>query len=64
MFLFSKKLTTTEPLSLFDVIQITGIVITFFIATRAYTKIDLLEGRLQDLHRELSIRLAQNKSKE
>lgn len=57
-FLFSNKLTHTEPLSLFDVIQITGIIFTLFIANKAYGKADLLEKRVQDLHQELSIRLA------
>lgn len=57
-FLFSNKLTQTEPLSLFDVVQITGIIFTLFIANKAYGKADLLERRVQDLHQELSIRLA------
>ena len=59
-FLFSNHLTQTEPLSLFDVIQITGIVFTFFIANQAYTKVDLLERRIQDLHQELSIRMSKD----
>lgn len=59
-FLFSNNLTQTEPLSLFDVIQITGIIFTLFIANRAYGKADLLEKKLQDMHQELSIRLAEN----
>lgn len=58
-FLFSNKLTQTEPLSLFDVVQITGIIFTLFIANKAYGKADLLERRLQDLHQELSILLAE-----
>lgn len=57
-FLFSNQLTETEPLSLFDVIQITGIIFTFFIANQAYTKVDILERRVQDLHQELSIQLS------
>jgi hypothetical protein len=60
-FLFSNNLTETEPLSLFDVIQITGIIFTLFIANKAYGKADLLERRVQDLHQELSIRLADKK---
>ena len=56
--LFQSKLTQTEPLSLFDVIQITAIVIVFYIANRSRVKIDALENRLQDLHRELSIKLS------
>jgi hypothetical protein len=59
IFLFSNNLTETEPLSLFDVIQITGIVFTFFIANRAASKIDLLENRVQELHQKLSIRLSE-----
>lgn len=62
-FLFSNKLTETEPLSLFDVIQITGIIFTLFIANRAYIKADMLESRVQDLHQELSIRISENKPK-
>lgn len=57
-YLFKHNLTDTESLSLFDVVQITGIVIVFYIATRTRTKLDLLERRVQDLHQELSIRLS------
>ena len=62
-FLFSHQLTQTEPLSLFDVMQITGIIFTFFIANQAYARADLLERRVQDLHQELSIRLSKDKPK-
>lgn len=62
-FLFSNNLTQTEPLSLFDVIQITGIIFTLFIANKAYGKVDILERRVQDLHQELSIRLSENNEK-
>ncbi len=62
-FLFSNQLTQTEPLSLFDVIQITGIIFTLFIANRAYGKVDQLEKRVQDLHQELSIQLSTEDSK-
>jgi hypothetical protein len=60
-FLFSNNLTQTEPLSLFDVIQITGIILAFFIANQAYSKVAFLEKRVQDLHQELSIRLTDKK---
>lgn len=63
-FLFSNQLTQTEPLSLFDVVQITGIIFTLFIANRAYGKVDRLERRVQDLHQELSIQLSKGKSKD
>lgn len=62
-FLFSNRLTRTEPLSLFDVIQVTGIIFTLFIANKAYGKADLLERRVQELHQELSIRLAEKNKK-
>lgn len=61
-FLFSNHLTQTEPLSLFDVMQITGIIFTLFIANKAYGKVDVLERRIQDLHQELSIRLSEDES--
>jgi hypothetical protein len=58
-YLFSNQLTATEPLSLFDVIQITGIVALLYASSRARAKLDALERRVQDLHQELSIRLAE-----
>jgi len=57
-FLFSHNLTETEPLSLFDVIQITGIVFIIFIISQAYAKIYQLEHKIHELHQELSIRLS------
>ena len=59
--LFQHKLTQTEPLSLFDVIQITAIIIVFYMANRSRSKIEVLEKRIQDLHQELSIRISKNK---
>lgn len=53
--LFSNNLTETEPLSLFDVVQITAIVIVFYLANRTRTKVEALERRVRDLHQELSI---------
>lgn len=50
--------TDTDSLSLFDVIQITAIVIILYIVTRMRAKIDALEQRLASLHREISIRLS------
>ena len=57
-FLFSNHLTKTEPLSLFDVMQITGIIVVLFIANRSRIKLESLERRTQDLHQELSILLS------
>lgn len=62
-FLFSHQLTQTEPLSLFDVVQITGIIFVFFIANQAYARADHLERRVQDLHQELSIRISNDERK-
>ena len=59
-FLFSTNKTATEPLSLFDVIQITGVIIVLFMANRSRIKIEALERRVNDLHQELSIRLSDN----
>jgi hypothetical protein len=58
--LFSHNLTVSEPLSVFDVIQITAIVIVFYIANRSAAKVVALEKRMQDLHQELSIITSKN----
>jgi hypothetical protein len=60
-FLYDQGLTQTEPLSLFDVLQITGIIYIFFLVNRLYVKVDVLERRVQDLHQEISIRLVNKK---
>lgn len=59
--LFSNNLTQTEPLSLFDVVQITAIDIVFYMANRLRLKTERLERRVQDLHQELSIILSEQK---
>jgi hypothetical protein len=59
-FLYSQGLTQTEPLSLFDVIQITGVIYVFYLVNRLYVKVDVLERRIQDLHQEVSIRLSED----
>ena len=61
-FLFSNNLTKTEPLSLFDVVQITGIVMTYYLANQAYIKSENLERRVQMLHQQLSIRISEDES--
>ena len=57
--LFSHHLTTTEPLSLFDVIEITGIIIVLFMANRSRLKLENLERRVNSLQQELSIRISE-----
>ena len=61
-YLYNEGLTRTEPLSLFDVLQITGIIYVFYLVNRLYVKVDLLERRTQELHQELSIRLSGHSS--
>lgn len=60
-FLFTRELTESEPLSLFDVVQITALVGVFYIASRTRSKLDILERRLSDLHQEISIILSTKK---
>lgn len=57
--LFSNNLTKTEPLSLFDVVQITAIIVILYIANRTRSRLDILEQRIRNLHEELSIKLSQ-----
>lgn len=59
--LLNHNLTDTEPLSLFDVIQITAIVVLFYVSNRMRAKLEVVERRVQDLHQELSIRLSSKK---
>jgi hypothetical protein len=58
--LFAQGFTQTESLSLFDVAQITAIIILIYTVNRTRLKLDQLERRLQDLHQELSIRLSKD----
>lgn len=58
-YLYSRNLTETESMSLFDVIQFTGIIYILFMANRSRIKADVLERRVQDLHQELSIKLSE-----
>lgn len=60
IYLFTNHLTKTEPLSLFDVIQISGIIGVLFMANLAYNKVEELEKKFMDLHKELSIILSEN----
>jgi hypothetical protein len=58
-YLYAHHKTRTASLSLFDVIQFTGIIYILFMANRSRIKADVLERRVQDLHQELSIRLSE-----
>lgn len=59
-FLYNEGLTQTEPLSLFDVLQITGVIYVFYLINRLYVKVDVLERKMKNLHQELSIRISDN----
>lgn len=62
-FLFSKELTVSEPLSLFDVVQITCIIGLIRAVTQLQARHEKLEKRTQDLHQELSIILSDKNSR-
>ncbi|HET6924806.1 MAG TPA: hypothetical protein VFH39_03185 [Candidatus Saccharimonadales bacterium] len=62
-YLHSHHLTRTPTMSLFDVIEITGIIYILFMANRSRIKADVMERRLQDLHQELSIKLSEKADK-
>lgn len=56
--LFSAKLTETQPLSLFDVIELTGIVGCLFLISRYREKLNILEKSFRELHQALSLKLS------
>jgi hypothetical protein len=56
--LFANNLTVSEPLSLFDVVQVTAIVFLFYAVNRTRAKLEVMEKRFHDLHREISIKLS------
>lgn len=58
-FLVGRDLTVSEPLSLFDVLQLTCIIYLLGICFSLQARIEKQERRLQDLHQELSIRLSE-----
>lgn len=60
-YLFTNKLTMTEPLSLFDVVQLTAIISILFVLARTRTKLESTERRLNDLHQEISIQMSKDK---
>ncbi len=54
-FLYKANLTDSPPLSIFDVILVTGIMVSFSLVARAHGRVEELENRLTKLHEELSI---------
>lgn len=62
-FLVGKNLTDSPPLSLADVILVTGVSFCFFLCLRLYTRIDQTERKLTELQERLSILLSTKNSK-
>ena len=60
-YLVNNGLTDSTPISLMDVVLITGLIFCFFLITRAYSKLDNLEKRVTDLHESLSIKTSLKK---
>lgn len=61
--LFSRDLTRTEPLSLFDVVQITMIIGLLYVVGRSRVRLDVLEDKVGRMNSEVSIELS-GKSRE
>lgn len=59
--LFSHNLTQTNPLSLFDVVEIVIIIFLLYITNGLTIRLETTEKRLNDIHQELSIRLSTKK---
>lgn len=57
--LFTKELTQTEPLSLFDVVQITAIIGLISLVLRNRQRIEQLEEKLKKLNTEVSIKISE-----
>jgi hypothetical protein len=60
-FLVRSDLTNSQPLSLADVVLVTGLNFSLFLTIRVYTRLDHLERRLSDLQEKLSVILSSDK---
>ncbi len=60
--LYNASLTDSPPLSIFDVILVTGIMISLSLIARAYGRIGELEDRITKLHEQISINLSNRKT--
>lgn len=60
-FLYEKGLTDSTPLSIADVVLVTGVLACLTLILRLYSKLDKLENRLSHLHEELSIAISLRK---
>jgi hypothetical protein len=57
-FLIRNDLTNSQPLSLVDVVLVTGVSFCFFLCIRLYSRLDHNERKLTELQEKLSIILA------
>lgn len=60
-FLVGNNLTNSPPLSLADVILVTGVSLCLFLCIRLYSKADQTEHKLSELQERLSIILSEKK---
>lgn len=58
--LFAQGLTDSTPLSIADVVLVTGLSFCLFLIIRLYAKIEAQQRRFANLHEKLSILLAKN----
>lgn len=57
-FLYSRGLTDSQPLSIADVVLVTGVVFCLFLNLRTYSKLELMERRFNTLHEKLSVKFS------
>lgn len=62
-FLSRHDLSDTTPLSLAEVMLVTGVTFCLFLCLRLYSKLEITERRLTELHEALSIKLSSSRSK-
>lgn len=56
----TRNLSDTQPMSLADVMLVTGVIFSLSLCLRLYAKIEQLEKRTSDLHEKLSIQRSKN----
>lgn len=60
-YLIKNDITNSQPLSLADVILVTGLSLCLFLSIRAYSRLDQTERRLSDLQEKISVILSEKK---
>lgn len=60
-YLQDRHLTDSTPLSLFDLLAITGVITSLALLFRVYSKLDSLERKLIELNKNTSLRLSDSK---